>query len=84
MILIQVLNILAQFGLPSGISGSLGLHRIIESLKHMFAVRMNLGDPDFVDVSNVVADMLSNKFAERLKKSIYDNQTFDPTYYGGR
>ncbi|CAA7401758.1 unnamed protein product [Spirodela intermedia] len=79
-----VLNILAQYGLPSGISGALGLHRIIESLKHMFAVRMNLGDPDFVDVSDVLSDMLSVKFAESLKKDISDNKTFDSKHYGGR
>ncbi|CAA6665099.1 unnamed protein product [Spirodela intermedia] len=83
--MILVLNILAQYGLPSGISGgALGLHRIIESLKHMFAVRMNLGDPDFVDVSDVLSDMLSVKFAESLKKDISDNKTFDSKHYGGR
>ncbi|KAG5106372.1 hypothetical protein JHK82_043342 [Glycine max] len=27
--------------------GNLGLHRLIEALKHMWAVRMNLGDPNF-------------------------------------
>ncbi|KAJ6799088.1 gamma-glutamyltranspeptidase 1-like [Iris pallida] len=79
-----VLNILVQYGIPSGVSGPLGLHRFIESLKHMFAVRMNLGDPDFVDVSKVLSDMLSPKFAEELKKTIYDNMTFDPSYYGGK
>uniref|UniRef100_A0A1D1YP72 Glutathione hydrolase n=1 Tax=Anthurium amnicola TaxID=1678845 RepID=A0A1D1YP72_9ARAE len=82
--MILILNILAQYGIPSGILGSLGLHRTIESLKHMFAVRMNLGDPDFVDVSKVLADMLSMKFAEELKKTISDNMTFDPKHYGGR
>ncbi|TXG74759.1 hypothetical protein ES288_1Z013100v1 [Gossypium darwinii] len=66
-----VLNILAQYAIPSGLSGSLGTHRLIEALKHAFAVRMNLGDPDFVKVSKVVADMLSPK-------------TFGPNYYGGR
>lgn len=45
---------------------------------------MNLGDPDFVDVSKVVSDMLSPKFAEDLKKTIFDNRTFDPSYYGGK
>lgn len=50
----------------------------------MFAVRMNLGDPDFVDVSDVLSDMLSEKFAERLKQDISDNKTFDPKHYGGR
>ncbi|KAF3440194.1 hypothetical protein FNV43_RR18475 [Rhamnella rubrinervis] len=56
----------------------------IEALKHAFAVKMNLGDPDFVDVSKVLSDMLSPKFAKELKKTIYDNMTFDPGHYGGR
>lgn len=80
----QTLNILAQYGVPSGVSGPLGIHRQIEALKHGFAVRMNLGDPDFVNISNVLSDMLSPKFAESLKKTIYDNMTFGPGHYGGR
>ncbi|XP_010531409.1 PREDICTED: gamma-glutamyltranspeptidase 1-like [Tarenaya hassleriana] len=79
-----ILNILAQYGVPSGVSGSLGVHRLVEALKHAFAVRMNLGDPDFVDVTKVVSDMMSPKFAQELKKTINDNRTFDPSHYGGR
>lgn len=79
-----VLNILAQYEVPSGLSGSLGIHRQIEALKHGFAVRMNLGDPEYLNVSEVVSDMLSPKFARTLKKTIYDNMTFDPRHYGGR
>ena len=45
---------------------------------------MNLGDPDFVNVSTVLSDMLSPKFAEKLRKDINDNKTFDPGHYGGR
>uniref|UniRef100_A0A0E0PA17 Glutathione hydrolase n=1 Tax=Oryza rufipogon TaxID=4529 RepID=A0A0E0PA17_ORYRU len=82
--LMLVLNILTQYGLPAGFSGSLGIHRLIESLKHYFAIRMNLGDPEFVNVNEVVSDMMSPKFAADLKKTIYDNTTFDPKHYGGR
>ncbi|XP_043709470.1 glutathione hydrolase 1-like [Telopea speciosissima] len=82
--MILVLNILAQYGFPQGVSGSLGIHRQIEALKHAFAVRMNLGDPDFVNDSQVLSDMLSPKFAEELKKTIFDNMTFGPSHYGGR
>ncbi|XP_072971592.1 glutathione hydrolase 1-like [Typha angustifolia] len=82
--MILILNILAQYRIPSGVSGTLGLHRLIESLKHFFAIRMNLGDPDFVNVSGVLSDMLSVKFAEELKKTIFDNMTFSPSHYGGR
>ena len=35
---------------------NLGLHRLIEVMKHMLAARMDLGDPAFVDgIANVVA-----------------------------
>jgi gamma-glutamyltranspeptidase/glutathione hydrolase/leukotriene-C4 hydrolase len=80
----KILNILAQYGIPSGFAGSLGIHRLVESLKHYMAVKMNLGDPDFVNVNEVVSDMMSSKFAAELKKTIYDNTTFDPKHYGGR
>ncbi|KAI0499472.1 hypothetical protein KFK09_011596 [Dendrobium nobile] len=79
-----ILNILAEYGISSGVSGSVGLHWLIESLKHMFAVRMNLGDPDFVNVSEVLSDMLSPKFAHELKKTILDNMTFTSDHYGGK
>ncbi|KAF7834238.1 glutathione hydrolase 1 [Senna tora] len=79
-----MLNILAQYELPSGLLGSLGFHREIEALKHVFAVRMNLGDPDFVNITAVVSDMLSPKFAKELQKTINDNRTFDSNYYGGK
>ncbi|CAN7082548.1 unnamed protein product [Brassica oleracea var. botrytis] len=82
--MVLILNILSQYGVPSGVSGSLGVHRLVEALKHAFAIRMNIGDPDFVDVSKVVSDMLSPKFAQDLKRKINDKKTFDPKYYGGR
>lgn len=80
----QMLNILSHYGFPSGVSGALGAHREIEALKHTFAVRMNLGDPDFVNVSEVLSDMLSPKFAKELRKTINDNKTFGPAHYGGK
>ncbi|CAG7873395.1 unnamed protein product [Brassica rapa] len=82
--MVLILNILSQYGVPSGVSGYLGVHRLVEALKHAFAIRMNLGDPDFVDVTKVVSDMLSPQFAQDLKRKINDKKTFDPKYYGGR
>lgn len=79
-----MLNILSEYKIPFGSSDDIRIHRQIEALKHAFAVRMNLGDPDFVDVRKVVEDMISPEFAKELKKTIFDNMTFDPTYYGGR
>ncbi|KAH0677991.1 hypothetical protein KY285_025792 [Solanum tuberosum] len=82
--MVLILNILAHYGFPMEGPSSLLIHRQIEALKHAFAVRMNLGDPDFVNVTNVVNDMLSTEFAKQLKKTIYDNMTFSPNHYGGK
>ncbi|KAI3443689.1 hypothetical protein Pfo_000354 [Paulownia fortunei] len=76
-----VLNVLDSYGSPDAAEGPLGLHRLIEALKHMFAIRMNLGDPDFVNISKTVSDMLSPSFAKRIQEKIFDNTTFPPEYY---
>ena len=63
-----MLNILSYDAILLGVSGSHGFHQAIEALKHVFAVRMNLGDPDFVDVLKVLSDMLSPMLAKELNK----------------
>jgi len=58
----------------------------VEALKHAFALRMNLGDPDFVDVEGVVGDMLDAGFTGELREALYaDAHTqADAAVYGGR
>lgn len=63
-----MLNILSYDTILLGVSGSCGFHRAIEALNHVFAVRMSLGDPDFVDVLKVLSDMLSPMLAKEFKK----------------
>ncbi|PWA34901.1 gamma-glutamyltranspeptidase 1 [Artemisia annua] len=79
-----ILNIIALYGAQKNISGPLVAHRHIEAIKHAFAKRMNLGDPDFVNIEKDLADMISPKFAQQLKKTICDNKTFGSTHYGGK
>lgn len=45
---------------------------------------MNLGDPNFVDVTKYVSDMLSPSFAKQIQQKILDNTTFPPEYYTSR
>ncbi|KAH9801116.1 glutathione hydrolase 3 [Citrus sinensis] len=80
----MVLNILDSYGSSDSAKGNLGLHRIIEALKHMFAARMNLGDPNFVNISSVLSEMLSLSFAKQIQQKIFDNTTFPPDYYMNR
>ncbi|KAL9266071.1 Glutathione hydrolase 3-like protein [Drosera capensis] len=79
-----VLNILESYGNRNATEGALGLHRMTEALKHMFAIRMNLGDPVFVDIDEYTSDMTSYTFAQELRKKIFDNTTFPSEYYLNR
>ncbi|KAH1160964.1 hypothetical protein GYH30_000054 [Glycine max] len=79
-----VLNILDSYGGPDAARGNLGLHRLIEALKHMLAVRMNLGDPNFVNIDDTIYKMLSPSFAKDIQHMIFDNTTFPPEYYMNR
>ncbi|GAU50043.1 hypothetical protein TSUD_142760 [Trifolium subterraneum] len=76
-----ILNILDSYGSPDAAKGNLGIHRLIEATKHMFAVRMNLGDPDFENISRTVSEMLSRSLAQTIQRKILDNTTFPPEYY---
>lgn len=77
----QILNILQGYSSLEFLKELLGIHRVIESIKHMLAIRMDLGDPDFVDVTSDVAEMLSTTFADKVRQRIVDNTTFPPGYY---
>lgn len=77
----QILNILQGYSSLEFLKELLGIHRVIESIKHMLAIRMDLGDPDFVDVTGDVAEMLSTTFADKVRQRIVDNTTFPPGYY---
>ncbi|TVU21900.1 hypothetical protein EJB05_31571, partial [Eragrostis curvula] len=76
-----MLNILGGYKSLEFLKGFLGVHRLIEAIKHMLAVRMDLGDPDYVNVSGSVTEMLSPPFADKIRGRIVDNTTFPPSYY---
>ncbi|GLU09987.1 hypothetical protein SLE2022_268190 [Rubroshorea leprosula] len=76
-----VMNILDSYESSDAAKGNLGLHRLIEAMKHMFAIRMNLGDPDFVDVKESISKMLSPSYAKEVQQKILDNTTFPSDYY---
>ncbi|KAK7379955.1 hypothetical protein VNO78_32232 [Psophocarpus tetragonolobus] len=79
-----VLNILDSYGGPDAAKGNLGLHRLIEALKFMFPIRMNLGDPNFENIDDTISKMLSPSFAKNIQRNILDNTTFPPEHYMNR
>ncbi|KAB7495154.1 Gamma-glutamyltranspeptidase 1 [Armadillidium nasatum] len=57
--------------------------RIVESFKYAYAKRTDLADEDFVNMTQLIANLTSEKFAFETYSKIYDNQTSqDPAYYG--
>nr|VDC83725.1 unnamed protein product [Brassica rapa] len=78
----MMMNVLERYMKAKATDENLGLHRIIEVMKHMLAARMDLGDPAFVDgIANVVDNLLSKSYAETIQKRVSDNTTFQPEYY---
>lgn len=81
----QVMNVLERYKKVKNTDENLCLHRVIEVMKHMLAARMDLGDPAFVNgIANVVDNLLSKSYAERIQKKISDYTTFPPEYYLNR
>jgi gamma-glutamyltranspeptidase / glutathione hydrolase / leukotriene-C4 hydrolase len=87
--ILLALRILEGYQRPLAGSLSLGHHRIIESMKHAFAVRMSLGD----DAGNkkqratnqeILGDAFSVDFADRLRSVIQDDTVLNTTSYGDK
>ncbi|CAL4951532.1 unnamed protein product [Urochloa decumbens] len=79
--LAMMLNVLGGYKSLKFLKSFLGVHRVIEAIKHMLAIRMGLGDPAFVNVAGDVAEMLSPALADKVRHRIVDNTTFPPGYY---
>eukprot|EP00887_Chlorella_sp_A99_P000435 scaffold17.g435.t1 len=86
---VAALRILEGYRLPLGGSGTLGLHRTVEALKHALAMRMSLGDPGppsspFINLTATLQDMLDGGYAEQLRQSTSDDDVLPLSSYGGQ
>ncbi|RWS12209.1 hypothetical protein B4U79_02983 [Dinothrombium tinctorium] len=57
-------------------------HLLIEVFKHSYSRRALLGDPKFDDISEVMRNLTSSKYAEYIASLIHKNRTFSSSYYG--
>lgn len=78
-----ILNLLDSFVDTSDPNSVTTYQRIVEAFKFAYGSRTQLGDPDFIEISELVANLTSGTYAEYIRQFIFDNQTSqDPLYYG--
>jgi gamma-glutamyltranspeptidase/glutathione hydrolase/leukotriene-C4 hydrolase len=63
-------------------SKTLTFHRIAEAFKFAYAKRSELGDQDYVNVTELVYNLTSSDYAESIRQQIDDQYTHDINYYG--
>ena len=89
--ILAALLVLEGYDLPLAGSGSLGVHRMTEAMKHAFALRMSLGDPGsdkaapmVPHLQELLGDMLSTEYASTLREVINDDSVLNISMYGGK
>ncbi|CAG9833018.1 unnamed protein product [Diabrotica balteata] len=76
-----ILNTLSDF-VNSDVDNVTAAQRIVESFKFAYARRGEMGDPNFVDVTELLESSTSKQYAERIRRLISDNKTYDdPKHY---
>ena len=84
---IGALRFLAGYNNPfASFEGGLSTHRLVEALKHVFAIRMSLSDPDYFSnvTQSAVQDLISGTFMEHLRQKTLDNTVLPLSAYGGK
>ncbi|KAI8449025.1 gamma-glutamyltranspeptidase-domain-containing protein [Phakopsora pachyrhizi] len=82
-LLIYLLNILENYQMRGTDRTPLSEHRLIEALKYTAAARTLLGDPNFLNVTEILRfkKFTSKKFANEVFKKIDDERTYDFQHY---
>ncbi|KAI2489588.1 Gamma-glutamyltranspeptidase [Fragilaria crotonensis] len=69
----------------ASLADTLSIHRLVEGMRHAFAIRMSLSDPDFsTNVTlDATKDLVSGSYMEELRISYRDNETANLSAFGG-
>ena len=78
-----ILKYMGSFAQPLVSQGLLYAHRLVEAMKHGFAMRLHLGDPEYVNTTEVVAALLSSEYMQQLQEGSLDASVLPLRDYGG-
>lgn len=78
-----IVNFMEGYEQPMASQGHLYDHRLVEAMKHAFAIRLSLGDPDFVNTTGPIQALLNKQYMGNLRSLTSDKGILDINAYGG-